>query len=150
MADVIELPTRHDGAARVAAPGAATVDEWGRDDRFIQLVGPLLGAGVSHAFGLSAVFLTGAVLSLGAGLMSLLMPDLGSESRSAQREAGHASVWSVIARHRRVLLTLGVAVVVISAWSDARDDALAAGADRFVLKPFVPDDLRALVEELVP
>jgi CheY-like chemotaxis protein len=40
-------------------------------------------------------------------------------------------------------------VIVISAWSDARDEAFAAGADRFVLKPFVPDDLRAVVEELV-
>jgi CheY-like chemotaxis protein len=40
-------------------------------------------------------------------------------------------------------------VVVISAWSDAREEAFAAGADRFVLKPFVPDDLRAVVEELV-
>ena len=39
-------------------------------------------------------------------------------------------------------------VVVISAWGDAREDAFAAGADRFVLKPFVPDDLRAVVEEL--
>src|SRR5215210_1455920 len=43
-----------------------------------------------------------------------------------------------------------VPVVVISAWSDARDEAFAAGADRFVLKPFIPDDLRAVVEELVP
>ena len=42
-----------------------------------------------------------------------------------------------------------VPVVVISAWSDARDEAFAAGADRFVLKPFIPDDLRAVVEELV-
>jgi DNA-binding response OmpR family regulator len=41
-------------------------------------------------------------------------------------------------------------VVVISAWGDARDEAFAAGADRFVLKPFVPDDLRAVIEELVP
>jgi DNA-binding response OmpR family regulator len=41
-------------------------------------------------------------------------------------------------------------IVVISAWGDARDDAFAAGADRFVLKPFIPDDLRAVVEELVP
>jgi DNA-binding response OmpR family regulator len=41
-------------------------------------------------------------------------------------------------------------IVVISAWGDAREDALAAGADRFVLKPFIPDDLRAVVQELVP
>jgi DNA-binding response OmpR family regulator len=41
-------------------------------------------------------------------------------------------------------------VVVISAWGDARDEAFAAGADRFVLKPFIPDDLRAVIQELVP
>jgi DNA-binding response OmpR family regulator len=41
-------------------------------------------------------------------------------------------------------------IVVISAWGDAREEAFAAGADRFVLKPFDPDDLRAVVEELVP
>jgi CheY-like chemotaxis protein len=40
-------------------------------------------------------------------------------------------------------------IVVISAWGDAREEAIAAGADRFVLKPFIPDDLRAVVEELV-
>jgi two-component system, OmpR family, response regulator len=40
-------------------------------------------------------------------------------------------------------------VVVISAWGDAREEAFEAGADRFVLKPFDPDDLRAVVQELV-
>ena len=40
-------------------------------------------------------------------------------------------------------------VVVISAWGDAREEAFDAGADRFVLKPFDPDDLRAVVQELV-
>jgi CheY-like chemotaxis protein len=40
-------------------------------------------------------------------------------------------------------------IIVISAWGDAREEAIAAGADRFVLKPFIPDDLRAVVEELV-
>jgi DNA-binding response OmpR family regulator len=43
----------------------------------------------------------------------------------------------------------GAPVVVISAWGDARDEAFEAGADRFVLKPFLPDDLRAVIEELV-
>ncbi|MBI5089808.1 MAG: hypothetical protein HZB15_13380 [Actinobacteria bacterium] len=42
MADIIELPTRHEPPTPVTS-GAATVDEWGRDDGLVRLVGPLLG-----------------------------------------------------------------------------------------------------------
>jgi DNA-binding response OmpR family regulator len=40
-------------------------------------------------------------------------------------------------------------VVVITAWSHAEIDAQVAGADRFVSKPFDPDDLSTAVEELL-
>ena len=40
-------------------------------------------------------------------------------------------------------------VVVITAWSHAEVDAWTAGADRFVSKPFDPDDLSSAVEELL-
>ena len=40
-------------------------------------------------------------------------------------------------------------VVVITAWSHAEVDAWTAGADRFVSKPFDPDDLSNAVEELL-
>jgi DNA-binding response OmpR family regulator len=40
-------------------------------------------------------------------------------------------------------------VVVISAWTHAQQTAVAAGADRFVPKPFDPDELRAVVGELL-
>jgi two-component system, cell cycle response regulator len=40
-------------------------------------------------------------------------------------------------------------VVVITAWSHAEIDAQVAGADRFVSKPFDPDDLSSAVEELL-
>ncbi|MGH3104060.1 MAG: response regulator [Gaiellaceae bacterium] len=43
----------------------------------------------------------------------------------------------------------GTPVVVITAWSDAEDAAHAAGADRFVAKPFEPDELKSIVEELL-
>jgi len=43
----------------------------------------------------------------------------------------------------------GLQVVVVSAWSHLEREALAAGADRFVPKPFEPDDLIAVVDELV-
>ena len=40
-------------------------------------------------------------------------------------------------------------VVVITAWSHAEIDAQVAGADRFVSKPFDPDELSGAVEELL-
>ena len=42
-----------------------------------------------------------------------------------------------------------IPVVVITAWSHAEIEAQLAGADRFVSKPFDPDDLSGAVEELL-
>ena len=42
-----------------------------------------------------------------------------------------------------------VPVIVITAWSHAEASAWTAGADRFVSKPFEPDELTAAVEELL-
>lgn len=71
------------------------------------VVGPLLGAATIHLSGLRAVFLLAAVLSLASAALALTMPDLGSDSRAEQQQAGHPSVWSVLRAHRRTLLTLG-------------------------------------------
>ena len=97
------------------------------------LIGPLLGAGLIHVFDLRAVFLLAATLSFTSGLMALLMPDLGSESRSQQRETGHVSVRSVLVAHRRLLLTLGVAVILISASRSVRNGLLPLWADHIGL-----------------
>ena len=40
-------------------------------------------------------------------------------------------------------------VVVISAWAHSDEAAVAAGADRFVAKPFDPDELQSTVAELL-
>lgn len=77
------------------------------------LVGPLLGAGLIALGGLTWVFWLAALMSLTSALLARAMPDLGSETR--QQVTEHPSVLSVLHAHRRVLLTLGVAVVIIAA-----------------------------------
>jgi CheY-like chemotaxis protein len=45
--------------------------------------------------------------------------------------------------------TAHIPVVVITAWSHAEAEAWTAGADRFVSKPFDPDELDRAVRELL-
>jgi DNA-binding response OmpR family regulator len=42
-----------------------------------------------------------------------------------------------------------VPIVVVTAWTHAEEAVLAAGANRFIPKPFEPDELQATVEELL-
>jgi CheY-like chemotaxis protein len=42
-----------------------------------------------------------------------------------------------------------IPVLVMTAWNDTREAALAAGADSFITKPFDPDDLQVMMEELL-
>jgi MFS family permease len=91
------------------------------------LIGPLLGAGLIRLGGLTWVFWLAAAMSLASALLALTMPDLGSETRG--QGAGHLSVLSVLRAHRRVLLTLGVAVVIIAASRSVRTGLLPLWAD---------------------
>ncbi|WP_234412497.1 MFS transporter [Nocardioides sediminis] len=91
------------------------------------LVGPLLGAGLIRVGSITWVFWLAAFMSLVSALLALTMPDLGSEARG--RTAAHLSVLSVLRAHRRVLLTLGTAVVIIGASRSLRVVLLPLWAD---------------------
>lgn len=93
------------------------------------LVGPLLGAALIGGSGLTAVFWLAAGTSVASAVLALVMPDLGSQTRAEAREQGHPSVWSVLGAHRRILLTLGSAVVVIGASRSLRNGLLPLWAD---------------------
>ena len=92
-------------------------------------VGPLLGALLIHRWGLASVFVLALVLSLAAALLAATLPDLGADRREAARTSGHLSVWSVLVAHRRTLVTLGSAVVVIGASRSMRNGLLPLWAE---------------------
>jgi MFS family permease len=92
-------------------------------------VGPLVGAGLIHVWGLPAVFWFALGMSLVAAALATVVPDLGSQHRAEERAEGHPSLWSVLVAHRRVLLTVGVAVVVIGASRSVRHSLLPLWAE---------------------
>lgn len=96
------------------------------------LIGPLLGAGLVHLGEITWVFWLAAVMSLSSALLARTMPDFGSEHRGT---TPHLSVFAVLAAHRRILLTLGVAVVIIAASRSMRVGLLPLWAESVGLSP---------------
>ena len=98
------------------------------------LVGPLIGAGLLRLAGLTSVFWLGATMSVCAALLAATMPDLGEEKRAAAKASGgHLPVRAVISAHRRVLATLGTAVVVLGMSRSLRVSLLPLWADHLGL-----------------
>ncbi len=97
------------------------------------LIGPLLGAGLIRLTDLTSVFWLGAAMSVSASLLTASMPDLGEEKRAAATVSGHLAVWTVITSHRRVLATLGSAVVILGMSRSLRLSLLPLWADHLGL-----------------
>ncbi len=93
---------------------ARALSSLGGSYRIGLFIGPLLGAGVIHRWGVPAIFLVGAITSIAAVALVSSMPDLSRAARTRAEADGHLSVLAVLRNHRRTFATLGVAVSVIS------------------------------------
>ena len=104
-------------------------------------------------------------------LRELVRAVLGSEYRFIEVDDGHQALaltrelrpdllvldlmlpglsgWTCSRRFASTRRLRSLPVVVVTAWSHADASALDAGADRFVAKPFEPDELSTAVEELL-
>jgi MFS family permease len=89
------------------------------------LIGPLLGALLIHLLGVRSVFVLAACASFASALIVTRMPDFGRVARGATP----LPVRSVLWEHRRTLLTLGVAVIIIGASRSVRTGLLPLWAD---------------------
>lgn len=94
-------------------------------------VGPFLGAAVVYLADLRGVYWLAVGTSLVAAVVVAVVPDAaGPVTRPAP-----ASTWRVLRDHRRVLLTLGVAVLLVGAARGARQTVLPLWGEHLGLSP---------------
>lgn len=84
------------------------------------LLGPVIGSLAIAPFGLQGAYGVAVLLAAGSALTVLTAPDLTGEHERARAAEPHTGVWRVIRQHARLLLTQGIAVLMISAMRTAR------------------------------
>ncbi|MCQ9165099.1 MFS transporter [Arthrobacter sp. STN4] len=98
--------------------------------------GPFIGALAIHLVGLAGAYWVAAVCVAGAGAVAWGLPDLVSEPGTTP--AGPApTVRSLVAAHRKVFLTVGVGVLLVSAVRASRQVVVPLWADNLGLNPAV-------------
>lgn len=107
------------------------------DDNLRQLIRVVIGAGYT-------------IVEAGDGDEALALasehrPDLIVLDLMMPRMSG----LDVLRRLRSDVSVDGTHIIVMSAWPDSRDESLEAGADRYLQKPFEPDELTRIVESLL-
>ena len=93
-------------------------------------VGPFVGAALVSRWSIGSAYAFAAAMSLAAAALTAFLPDLTAQTRTANaRGPGHRSVRSVLAEHRRVLVTLGVGVLAIAAARATRQSIVPLWAE---------------------
>jgi len=94
-------------------------------------IGPFVTAAILSFASIGAVYAFGALMSLATAILTAFLPDVTLEHRRANAAAGepHRSVASVLYEHRRVLLTLGTGILILSAARSTRSALVPLWAD---------------------
>ena len=106
--------------------------------RIGMFVGPFLSAAAVHAFGLPAAYVVGIVAVVGAAVVGARIPDLEAPPPLAGQVAQAApTLVSTLRDHRRVFLTIGIGVVLVSAVRASRQAVIPLWAEHLALAPAV-------------
>jgi MFS family permease len=110
---------------------ARALSTLGGTSRIGLFIGPFVAAAIVSRWTIGAAYGFAAAMSLATAVLTAFLPDVTREHRNQMALAGHAhrSVFSVLAEHRRVLLTLGLGVVVISAARATRQSIVPLWAE---------------------
>lgn len=111
---------------------ARALSTLGGTHRIGALVGPLLGAAVIGLLGVQGAYLVSMVGAAGAFTLVMLAKDITAEVRvhdSSRRQLKPERVLTVLLRHRRVLLTVGVGILFVGITRALRIALLPLWAD---------------------
>lgn len=103
--------------------------------RIGSFIGPFLSAAVIHFHGLSSAFAVGIVAVLCAAALGSRIPDLPDHHQKAAQSSKRVSLLSTFADHRRIFLTLGLAILLVGAVRASRSVVLPLWADHLDLAP---------------
>jgi MFS family permease len=94
-------------------------------------VGPFIAAAIVSGWSIGGAYAFAAIMNLASALLTAFLPDVTVDRQAVQALAGRRkrAVISVLAEHRRVLLTLGVGVLVIMAARATRQSIVPLWAE---------------------
>jgi MFS family permease len=98
-------------------------------------IGPFIGAVVVHGRPVRDVYWLAMACTAVAALVVLVVPDVAEPAPTRRGPDAPASVRDVVARHRRVFLTLGVAVCLVGAVRATRQTVLPLWAEHLGENP---------------
>ncbi|WP_248959710.1 MFS transporter [Sphaerisporangium perillae] len=98
-------------------------------------IGPFIGAAVVHDHPVGTIFWLSLGCTIAAGLIVLLVPDVSDPTTAQGRRSSSISVRSVVVRHHKVFLTLGVAVLLVGSVRATRQTVLPLWAEHLGLNP---------------
>jgi len=111
---------------------ARAMSTLGGSHRIGLFIGPFIGAAAIHFVGLHGAYFVAVVASALTGLVLVIVPDLPG-SRAAGPASGGVRIVQMVADHRRLFATLGLAVVTVAAVRAARQTVLPLWAEHLGL-----------------
>jgi MFS family permease len=98
-------------------------------------IGPFLGAALVHGRPVRDIYWLALGCTMAAGLIVLLIRDVSGPATARELRPVTVSVGSVVVRHRRVFLTLGVAVFLVGSVRATRQTVLPLWAEHLGQTP---------------
>ena len=103
---------------------ARAMSTLGGSHRIGLFVGPFVGAAAIGVFELRAAYLVAMVTAISAGVLLLVVPDVGLPAGRVPTVRGTISSREMLAGHRRLFATLGLAILAVGAVRAARQTVL--------------------------
>ncbi len=96
-------------------------------------IGPFAGAALIHFIGLAGAYWVGVAALLAAGAVAMGMADLPDTAPAVSSKAAPVTIHSIIVEHRRVFLTVGIGVLLVSAVRASRQVVIPLWAEQIGL-----------------